>query len=541
MANFKRFRHHGKANNSTELRNLHRYATEGDWWEVKQLLNDLAEINELNVNVDTPLHLACQHLKYDVIQVLIDHNASTDIQRSKDGRTVLHLTCELRTVLPGHQVDELIQRSGNVCLQDDYGDAALHLACWNGETDVAIAQLLIEQGADVGIGNVDGIRPIHVACAERNIKMLMCLLANGAKVNIADKYLNTPLSIARIQRFGQGVDVLLNHRAEWMIGERFGDIPVGKVTKINKSEFCRVYANANGNTAFHAASLRCDITFADIALSQGHDINHRNSLRLSALDLAVLCGHQSMVSMLSENGAALNSVGLYGRSALHLAIDKLVESCLATCQPVERIPDKWPRRNIPKSGNTHFCCSKTVSITDRLRMLTPESPSNVRTYGADRQLYLNIIRSLLVRGANLNTVFCNLNNVDNTVTMKWHAKCFKNAGDMTEYGIIKLEGHLVVRCFEISDSHHKLETPLTVACGLRSPERRFVDEPLKRGADPNPKGVPQPLLVALGSGNTDLIDFLVAYGTDVKPYLKILDTQPATACLPVLIGETTTT
>ena len=51
----------------------------------------------------------------------------------------------------------------------------------------------------------------------------------------------------------------------------------------------------------------------------------------------------------------------------------------------------------------------------------------------------------------------------------------------------------------------------------------FVKELLKRGADPNPKGVPQPLLIAPGSGNTDLIDLLVDYGADVKPYLKILD------------------
>ena len=166
MANFKPFRHHGDANNSTELRNLHRYATEGDWWEVKQLLNDRAEINELNMNGETPLYLACQHLKYDVIQVLIDHNASTDIQRSKDGRTALHLTCELRTVLPRPLVDELIQRSGNVNLQDAYGDAALHLACRNSNTDVEIAQSLIEQGAFIEISNMDGKRPVHLACAE---------------------------------------------------------------------------------------------------------------------------------------------------------------------------------------------------------------------------------------------------------------------------------------------------------------------------------------------------------------------------------------
>ena len=68
----------------------------------------------------------------------------------------------------------------------------------------------------------------------------MCLLANGAKVNIADRYLNTHLSIARIQRFEQGVDVLLNHGAEWIIGERFGEIPLCTVLKTNQSEFSRV-------------------------------------------------------------------------------------------------------------------------------------------------------------------------------------------------------------------------------------------------------------------------------------------------------------
>ena len=365
MENFAVFPEAGEANKSTEFNNLHRWSRDGDWWNVKTLLNEGAGIDKLNGRGETPLHLACQHLKCDVIRVLIDHEASTDIPRSKDGRTALHLACGLGTALPLHLVGEIIKRSGDVNLQDAFGDTALHFACRGCQSDVAVAKLLIERGADVDIVGVGGIRSVHVACAEKNIKMLMCLLANGASVNTAVNCLSTPLSVASIQRFGEGVDVLLNHGADWMSGKRFGEMPTGLVLKIDSSEFARLYADADGNTALHAASIKGDMTFANIALLQGHDVNRRNRLRLSPLDLAVLYGHPGMVDLLSENGAALNSVGVYGRSALHLAMDRLIETCPSTCQPAESIPDEWPRQRDAENRQTYLCSDKVAEAVGK--------------------------------------------------------------------------------------------------------------------------------------------------------------------------------
>ena len=117
------------------------------------------------------------------------------------------------------------------------------------------------------------------------------------------------------------------------------------------------------------------------------------------------------------------------------------------------------------------------------------------------------MRRLLALGADLNTFISNLNVAADKFGVDLEVECLEKAGDLTEYGVLKGKGHSVVRYFEMNDPRYRLQTPFTVACGLRPPERGFIEELLKRGEDPNPKGVPQPLLVALGSGNNELIGY----------------------------------
>ncbi|RYX81147.1 ankyrin repeat domain-containing protein [bacterium] len=62
---------------------------------------------------------------------------------------------------------------------------------------VAIAQLLIESGADANTKGEFGMTPLHIACSWGHPDMVIFLHQNGADLDIKDDYGRTPVSLAR--------------------------------------------------------------------------------------------------------------------------------------------------------------------------------------------------------------------------------------------------------------------------------------------------------------------------------------------------------
>lgn len=61
-------------------------------------------------------------------------------------------------------------------------------------------QLAIELGANVGAANHDGLTALHAAAANGADAIVQFLIAKGAKIDVRDKYQQTPLSIAAGER-----------------------------------------------------------------------------------------------------------------------------------------------------------------------------------------------------------------------------------------------------------------------------------------------------------------------------------------------------
>ena len=58
--------------------------------------------------------------------------------------------------------------------RDVHGRTALHLAAWANEK--AIAERLLDSGADVSVGAADGVQAIHFACMKGHLGMLLFLI-----------------------------------------------------------------------------------------------------------------------------------------------------------------------------------------------------------------------------------------------------------------------------------------------------------------------------------------------------------------------------
>ncbi|KAL3452045.1 ankyrin repeat-containing domain protein [Aspergillus insuetus] len=72
------------------------------------------------------------------------------------------------------------------------GTTPLLLASFNGDSKVAM--LLIDHGANVEARNKKGRTALHIAAKhDRNVEILLVLLAAGAELNAADRQGDTPL------------------------------------------------------------------------------------------------------------------------------------------------------------------------------------------------------------------------------------------------------------------------------------------------------------------------------------------------------------
>ena len=89
-------------------------------------------------------------------------------------KSLLHLSIENQRT---EMVNFLLEK-GSRQLYDINGNRPLHIACLSGNKE--ILEILINYGADVEWSNLDGDKPIHLASACENVEVLVTLLSAGA-------------------------------------------------------------------------------------------------------------------------------------------------------------------------------------------------------------------------------------------------------------------------------------------------------------------------------------------------------------------------
>ena len=71
-------------------------------------------------------------------------------------------------------------------------DTPLHILCNDEDCHNTTIEYLLQKGANVNALNVDNDTPLHEAC-KYNLDIVMCLVENGAIINIANNNEITPL------------------------------------------------------------------------------------------------------------------------------------------------------------------------------------------------------------------------------------------------------------------------------------------------------------------------------------------------------------
>ncbi|KAM9808073.1 ankyrin repeat domain-containing protein 26 [Neosynchiropus ocellatus] len=172
-----------------DLGKVHKAAWLGDLAKLKQLTKK-NDINQLDKENRTPLHIACACGHAEVVQFLVEGKAKLNLCDNQN-RSAL-----MKAVQGQHErcASILLENHAEPNLVDINGNTALHLAA--NIPSITTAASLLEHEADINIPNKEGFTPLTVAVREDHLDMAEFLIKEGADVNFLDQDQRSPLMIA---------------------------------------------------------------------------------------------------------------------------------------------------------------------------------------------------------------------------------------------------------------------------------------------------------------------------------------------------------
>ncbi|KAM7180278.1 ankyrin repeat domain-containing protein 26 isoform 6-T6 [Macrochelys suwanniensis] len=190
-----------------ELGKLHRAAAGGDLGRLQQLLKK-HDINQLDKENRTPLHLACANGHSEVVTYLVDNKCKLNLC-DNDNRSPLMKAVQCQQEKCATM---LLEHGADPNLVDVNSNTALHLTAQT--ATISLAVQLLEYNAHIDAQNKEGYTPLTIAITENHQEMVEFLLRKGADVHARDKSKRTPLMIAASGGELSLIKVLLQYGAD---------------------------------------------------------------------------------------------------------------------------------------------------------------------------------------------------------------------------------------------------------------------------------------------------------------------------------------
>ncbi|KAG1673356.1 Ankyrin-1 [Nymphon striatum] len=140
----------------------------------EMLLKSGTDVNSAQLEGLTPLHMAINNCRYEVVRELLDLMESRNDREASEklnGMSSLMMACE-----KGHleTVTLLLQHHARVDVFDENGRMALHLAAENGHW--AVIDVLLAHKAFVNAKSKSGVTPLHLAAMKGYSSLVMLLV-----------------------------------------------------------------------------------------------------------------------------------------------------------------------------------------------------------------------------------------------------------------------------------------------------------------------------------------------------------------------------
>ena len=160
----------------------------GDLDQVDRHVHWGTDINQINIDGQTPLHESARNGKIVIARLLLKNGAQVN-QLNKLDQTPLDVA-----ILNGRiQLSEMLINQFNAHFD---ATQSLFKAANANNHDRDVYRFLSRQGAEINSVDSNGLTPLIIAVKNQQRLTAKQLIANGADVNMADKEGKTPLAIA---------------------------------------------------------------------------------------------------------------------------------------------------------------------------------------------------------------------------------------------------------------------------------------------------------------------------------------------------------
>lgn len=262
---------------------------------LQTLIDHGANVNALDYNQKTSLHVAIENQHDEIIGILLCHPGLDLKIRDKNGSTSFATALTIRN----HKAAQsILERLPNAAEQmDQRGRNFLHIAIMKDDLESVLFLLAIQVDVNSRVQDVNQTPPLHLAASSKNEMLIRNLILAGARINDKD---------------------------------------------------------ATSKTALHIAAERGNLPAVSALLQNGANFDARDSDDSNALHIAVRESHLSVVrELLTESGINAEAVNLKGRNPMHELCRSGKDNTAATiCELFLECMPKYPIDMTDLHGNT---------------------------------------------------------------------------------------------------------------------------------------------------------------------------------------------
>ncbi|XP_052090920.1 serine/threonine-protein phosphatase 6 regulatory ankyrin repeat subunit C-like isoform X2 [Mytilus californianus] len=456
-------------------------------------------LNIRNKYGQTPLHVACIHRRYNIIELLLNNNCDINAV-DNNSRSALFLACEIGD-------EEIVLQLGNnyadVNISNYVSQSPIHIACEFGYTNIVktlsrtcfinltdsnnctplylaskygrydIVQLLISKNADINYTDNDNKTPLFVACEASHIDIIKLLVDNEVDINLGNNHNETPLHIACKQGDGNIAQLLIAHGADVDFIDNEGQTPLHLALNVNIVEtLIRNNCNTNitdiGNRTplfVYCKQGKFDDIF--VLIDNDADINICDNDGQTPLHAACNSNAdaQNIVKMLINKNCALNTTDNKNRTPLLIACENgkydIVQILIDNKADINKSnkEKESPLFVASANGQTNIA---NILIENSANIDDVNSKGQTPLFIACQRGNYNIVKLLINNNADVN--LCS-NTSDAIITTACKQSRLESLSDDSYLLIVKIL--LDCNC-RINQADNENKTPLFYASGLRN-------------------------------------------------------------------------
>ena len=253
---------------------LHSAVSLGQLEEVRRILDEPdVDVNCLNSNHETPMHLACALDHSSTVGLLISFGANVFIKDSNNKDCFDRISYEVCTLVNKLIYSPSLWLKGPTLTEKN---TPLHDSVKLGQLET-VQDILDQKNVCINDKNSALEIPLHLACAIGHNGIIYILLTNGASMYARDSYNNAPIHRAAAMGHISIVDILITE---------FGCDPA-----------IRGY---QGRSLLHFACGSGNVKFVEKVIQRKwlDPVDDRDACGFTPLHIAALCGHRQITDML---------------------------------------------------------------------------------------------------------------------------------------------------------------------------------------------------------------------------------------------------